>query len=305
MRIDGSGMNVNRYQNADTRNDFSQNINQDDNLQIDSQQGRGRKVGRQEHVQGSQRTMATPSEDSYFQDSELSNVLGQDEYIPNQQVEGQQGHRRKPNAIREGMGQDRQPNGVDGQMGRRPMERGHGRGHGGMNMPPMGGMPPGMQAPGQMPNAEEFFAQVDQDGDGSITKEELTAFTEAQQTAMNQSISSDSSETDSAIASDPAEIKNNVLANLVAMADSDDYANMSDLEKQQLAATIEAVNALDTGDADFITKLQALFGVTGTDTTSTVSETSETEEATETTETLDPAQIKEQVLANLVAMSQS
>lgn len=304
MRIEGSGTNLNRYQN-----NLSQNINKDGNSQIDSEQagissGRGRRVGRQERIQGAQRSTEMPNEETYSQDSELSNVLGQDEYIPNQQTErqeGMQGRFRNPNSVREGMGQDNQ-------MGRPPM--GRGRGHGGMNMPPMGPPPMGIgQNQGQMPNAEEFFTQVDQDGNGSITKEELQTFMSAQQASMMaEATASDSSETassTSSASSDPAEIKNNVLANLVAMTESSDYEAMSDTEKQQIASAIEAVNALDTSDAQFMEKLQAMFGVSEADTSSTVSETSESTETEETTETLQPAQIKEQILANLVAMTQS
>lgn len=36
---------------------------------------------------------------------------------------------------------------------------------------------------------------------------------------------------------------------------------MSETEKQQIADAYEAVSALDTSDADFMAKLQAMFGV--------------------------------------------
>lgn len=170
-------------------------------------------------------------------------------------------------------------------------------GHGPMGRPPFPMMGPEKQDPAKM--AEKLFAEMDQDGNGSITKEELEAAIEAKSEEMKEmetaqtaqaelptEIPVEETENDETIENveenlvaaegieeteeteevyetesleDPTAIKEEVLAQLLALQQDSSYESLSDEQKQEIEGALQSVNELDPSDPEFLGKLQTLL----------------------------------------------
>lgn len=146
--------------------------------------------------------------------------------------------------------------------------------------------------------AAKLFAEMDKDGNGSITREEMEASFKARlEEPKEQNIDTAKSSPESLPADpglekqedlevietpenlevvsepevelqDPLAIKEQVLAQLTAMQQDTTFESLSEDEKQALADTLQAVGDLDVGDSEFLPKLsELLYGESDAQTT--------------------------------------
>jgi hypothetical protein len=151
------------------------------------------------------------------------------------------------------------------------------------------GLPQGRQAVDPTQRAEDLFKQLDTNGDGSVTREEATAFftqeaakrTQAQPVAApaettetpvetvpvvetpaeeapldeppvaTEAPADDATEADAEV-TDPGQIQSQVLAQLTALAGTE---GLSDDQKKLVTDAATAVQALDPTSADFLSQL--------------------------------------------------
>lgn len=223
-------------------------------------------------------------------------VWSQDGFMPSPQLR-QGGRRGMPDPHQRGPKMDGFERGMprDGFQRGEEMHGGPRRGHGPMGQPPMMGDPAKM--------AEKMFAEIDQDGNGSITKEELEASLKARseesqgnresqesqempqlaQTAEEVSLAEEANNAEEAIqeeaaevtevteaaetetaeetesVEDPTVIKEEVLAQLLALQQDSSYESLSDEQKQEIEGAIQTINQLDPSDPEFLDQLQAIL----------------------------------------------
>lgn len=177
-----------------------------------------------------------------------------------------------------------------------PTQRPEGPRHGGkpQGRPDVQGRPGGFPRPGGEPGQrlEQLFKLLDQDGDGTITREEAETVFNRQPAAPTEAPVTDEAPVEEPVLDAPlpeepiaeepaveepvvgepvaeepateptnADIKADLLAQVTAVQASEEYAALSDEQRAQIDAQATAIEALDPEAADFQTQLATILGI--------------------------------------------